>query len=209
MRKRTALMPLLVVFLLSHAAVAQNKKNEAGLLVGQGLSSLLNSNASSYFTDRYNGVFEVSPFYRINFETAPFSLKFEYTQRTILSEFKFNESFDARISQAFMGFNVKGSYTKRSTAARAFEFFGGFGLYTLAQKRTPNPLSGLRPVDDGFAPYWGISFEADFSYSIPIDKYRIGMAWRVFALPSITFLNQKGIPEFYHLGSSIAIFTSF
>jgi hypothetical protein len=209
MRKGIVLITMLLVILINQTSIAQNKKIETGLLIGHGFSSILNTNASLYFTDNYNGVFEVSPFYRINFEEAPFSLKFEYTQRTILSEFEFNEDFNARISQAFMGFNVKGSYTKIDPSIRAFEFFGGIGLYTLAQKRTPNPLSGLRSVDDGFAPYWGISFEADFSYSIPIDKYRVGMAWRIFALPNITFFNKNSVQEFYHLGSTLSIFTSF
>lgn len=209
MRKSLVLFTLLLVFFANHTSTAQKKNNETGLLIGHGFSSILNSDASLYFTDNYNGVFEVSPFYRINFEEPPISLKFEYTQRTILSEFGFNEDFNARISQAYMGLNIKGSYTKLDPSIRAFEFFCGIGLYTLAQKRIPNPLSDLNSIDDGFAPYWGISFEADFSYSIPIDKYRVGMAWRLFALPNITFFNKNSIQEYYHLGSSISIFTSF
>ena len=149
------------------------------------------SESSLYFSNNYNGLFEVSPFYRINFDEKPIALKLEYTQRTIFSEIEFNDEFNARASQAYMGINLKCSYTKKNPSIRAFELFWGLGFYTLA------------------APYWGISFDADFSYSIPIDKYRVGMAWRIFALPNITFFNKNNVQEFYHIGSSISLFTSF
>lgn len=199
-----------MLFLLANYSTdAQIHSNETGLSIGYGFSSILNSNTSLYFSNNYNGLFEVSPFYRINFDEKPIALKLEYSQRTIFSEIEFNDEFNARASQAYMGINLKCSYTKKNPSIRAFELFWGLGFYTLAQKRTPNPVSGLNSLDDGFAPYWGISFDADFSYSIPIDKYRVGMAWRIFALPNITFFNKNNVQEFYHIGSSISLFTSF
>lgn len=206
---KTFLIFGILYLLLCYTVQAQNKKHEVGLFLGHGVSSLINSNESSYFTDFYNGALEAAPFYRINFKEQSFALKFEYTQRAIFSEYQFNNLFNARVSQAYMGVNIKGSYIKSDPSTRVFEFFGGVGLYTLGQKRTPNPISGINPINDGFAPYWGMSIEVDLSYSIPIDKYRVGMAWRVFALPNLTFFNRNGIPEFYHLGSTISLFTSF
>jgi hypothetical protein len=46
-------------------------------------------------------------------------------------------------------------------------------------------------------------------YSIPIDKNHIGLSWRFFLMPNLTFLNRSDVPEFYHFGNSINIVFGF
>lgn len=189
---------------------SNSKRTETGIVFGLGVSSLINENIHIYYKSRFNPMFDYALFYRVNYPEKRFSIKTEYVMQVFSSPYQFNESSDAIVEQGLMGVNLKaGTMNRKDPNIRAFDFHGGIGLYTIGQTRIPEPSSGLKAFEDKFGAYFGLSFNGEFSYSIPIDKYRVGMAWRFYILPNITFFNSKNVPEFYHFGNSLALISSF
>ena len=208
MKIRIAFLLLITsIFSLAVSANGNNSKGETGFLLSHGYSFLMNGQLDMYYIENPNAVIEFAPFYRRNLNKL--ALKTEFTQRYVSSQYNFNDDYHGRVVQSFVGMNLKCSYSEKGFDDRTFELFLGAGIYTLYQKRVPDYFSGLKEIEDGFAPYWGLSIEAEFSYSIPVGKNRVGMAWRLFAMPNATFFNRKDTPEFYHMGTTLAMFTSF
>ena len=208
--KSTICILLVTLSFTGFAQKPTKPTSEGGILVGIGYSGLLNSNINSYYKKITNNHFESAVFYRKNYLNNKLTIKYEYNQKAFTSKFQFNETNHGIAEQGLMGFSAKWKYNKNGIDKRNFELLLGAGLYTiLGQRRVPDPFSGLQEIDDGYFSYCGVSFDFEFSYGIPLDKYTVGAAWRFSILPNLTFFNRNNVPEFYHAGSSIAIYSTF
>ncbi len=207
---RGLVLLLLVTLFLSEAIYSQERKrvSETGLSVGIGNSMLLNDGFHPYFTRKYNPFFDYAVFYKMNNSKQPISWKFEFFMQAISSSYEFSETTEGVIEQGYSGLNFKGSLNLNKQKDDVFKLFFGVGVYSVGQNRIPHFSSNLKMVQDGLLSYCGISFNGELTSSLPIDRSNLGVSWRFFIYPSITFLNRYSVPEFYHFGSSIAIFYS-
>ena len=149
--KRTICILLVTLSFTGFAGKPTKPTSEGGMLVGIGYSLLVNGEIHSYYKSNPNAHFESAVFYRKNYLNNKLTIKYEYNQKVFSSKFQFNETNHGIAEQVLMGFSAKGRLFKKEPSIRNFELFLGTGLYTiLAQRRVPEPFSGLQEIRMGF-----------------------------------------------------------
>lgn len=200
---------ILLFFLVPLKVLPQKEKFEKnGISAGISLTWLTNQELDSYYKYNNSAGYHMMTYHGFNLlgSNRLFFLELDY--RTSSNLYKFDDSNNGITSQTKIGFNFTGNLFKESPNA-PFEILIGSGIYTLWQERIPDPLSGLQEINDGFGAYWGIVINAGLSYSIPIGKSFVGMSYRFFWYPDLTFFNKNDVPEFYSTGSSLLINFNF
>lgn len=203
--KKYFLVLTYLVFLMPDKIYSQEPNIERnGIVFGSYFDQLINSKIDAYYKNIYGIGFNAIFFHKINISKINHFLYAELDIKNNSNNFKYDNNHSGIVNQTKLGMNLMVSLSRKVNEDNE-EFIMGAGIYTVSQKRIPDPLSNLDIINDGFGAYYGIVFNAGYTYKINLGDNKLGISYRLFYYPDITFSNSKDCPEFYSFGATIAL----
>jgi|GEM_PF-2175073 len=195
-----------VIFFVSPFYVFSQKGENfiSGFSGGLNFGSLVNSEFDDYY--KYNpGIgLNLTSFYGLKSNALNRMVYFGFEAKNSSFVYRYNTSTNAIVNQTKIGLTLSGD-VYRYKADIPLEIIVGAEIYTLDQRRLPDPTSGLNGINDGFGAYWGVAFNAGLIYKFDFGKMPFGISYNVSFYPNLTFLNKNDVPEFYSVETSISM----